>query len=168
MSDHVLFNSPAYGEEVANLAGTYLPPRSASICRVRDGVLLGGVVYYNKSGNESIFVHVGAYDPHWLNRDMLYVVFDYPFNQLRVKRVFGMVKETNDASIRLSLNAGFKQVARIDGVYKHGVACLIMRMDREDCRFLAVRPRSIKSNKSEGCPPWVVTAIPQTHPTTGR
>ena len=32
----------------------------------------------------------GGWDPHWINRDMLYVVFDYPFNQLGVKRLFGL------------------------------------------------------------------------------
>ena len=54
---------------------------------------MGGVIFSNYTG-ESIAMHSAAWDQHWINRDMLFVIFDYPFNQLGVKRMFGQVPRT--------------------------------------------------------------------------
>jgi len=78
---------------------------------------------------------------------VLFAVFDYPFNQLGVKRLFGHVPEDNHGARLFNQKMGFQYVARIEGVFKHGIACLVMRLDREQCRFLTVRPRTIMSNK---------------------
>lgn len=125
------------------MVGTELPPRAASICRVRDGELLGGAVYYNLFGQVSISVHVAGKHPHWLSRDMLYVLFDYPFVQLGVERLFGMVADDNPHAIQFNMGLGFRIVAEIDGMFKNNAACLVMRLDREDCRFLNIKPRSL-------------------------
>lgn len=139
MSDHVLFNSPAYGAEVAGMVGTELPPKSSSICRVRNGTLLGGAVYFNKFGTTSISAHIAGKDPHWLNRDLLFMLFDYPFNQLKVERIFGFVAEDNQHAIRFNLKLGFTFVTHIPHMYKNDTACLVMQMEREYCRFLLLR-----------------------------
>ena len=144
--DRIIFNDPDYGDAIARLAGTHFNPAvHASICRVKDDVPLGGVLYTDFT-HESIEVHSAAFEEHWANRDLLFVVFDYPFNQLGVKRLFGRVPEHNVRAIRLNVNLGFRPVARIAGVYRHDIACIVMRMDREDCRFLNVKPRGLKSN----------------------
>jgi RimJ/RimL family protein N-acetyltransferase len=144
--DHVLFNSPAYAEEVAKLARVQLPLKHTSFCRVRDGELLGGIIYYDKRGKESVSAHIGAYSPHWINRTMLFVGFDFPFNQLQVKRIFGFVPETNEQAVQFNQKLGFQIVNRIEYYFKHGVACLVMRLDREDCRYLAVKARFMREN----------------------
>jgi RimJ/RimL family protein N-acetyltransferase len=141
--DHILFNSPAYGEEIAHLVGTELPPKSASIARVRMGTLLGGAVYYNKFGTTSISAHIAGKEEHWLTRDLLWCMFDYPFNQLGVQRIFGFVAEDNPRAVRFNLKLGFRFASVIDGMFKNDVACAVMRLDREDCRWLKLTPRSI-------------------------
>jgi RimJ/RimL family protein N-acetyltransferase len=115
-----------------------------SICRKSDNdVLLGGVIFSHYTG-ESIAIHSGSWDPHWINRDMLFVVFDYPFNQLGVKRIFGQVPEDNKHARSFNENLGFWYVARVEGVFPGDIACMVMRMDREDCRFLTIKPRFIQ------------------------
>jgi RimJ/RimL family protein N-acetyltransferase len=112
------------------------------IARVRDDVLLGGIVYYNCTG-ESVAIHVGAWEDRWINRDMLWAAMDYPFNVLEVKRLFCEIKEENEHAMRFSDNFGFRTVARIEGVYLGYGASIVRRLDREDCRFLNVKPRNI-------------------------
>lgn len=142
--DHIVLNDRACGEAIAALAGTDYNPRTCvSMCRIRDGVRLGGVMFSNYTG-ESIGVHSASWDQHWINRDMLFVTFDYPFNQLGVKRIFGQVPEDNLHARKFNENIGFHYVARVEGVFPGNVACMVMRMDRADCRFLNIRPRHIK------------------------
>jgi RimJ/RimL family protein N-acetyltransferase len=145
--DHIVLNNTDCGAAIARLAGTDFNPQTAiSICRLRDGARLGGVLFTHYTG-ESIAMHSASWHPRWINRDMLYVAFDYPFNQLGVKRIFGQVSEDNLHARAFNENIGFRTVARIEGVFRGNVACIVMRLDREDCRFLKIKPRNILSNK---------------------
>ena len=139
-----MLNDPTCGVAIAELAGTDYNPRTCvSMCRVKDGERLGGVVFSHFTG-ESIAIHSASWAEHWVNRDLLFVTFDYPFNQLGVKRIFGQVPEDNWRARKFNENLGFKYVARIEGVFPGDVACMVMRMDREGCRFLTLRPRHIQ------------------------
>jgi RimJ/RimL family protein N-acetyltransferase len=148
--DQVLVNDPACGEEIAARCGTtYHTEIDANFCRVRevDGhrQVRGGIVFNNFTG-ESIQIHCAGWDKHWGNRDLIYLAFDYPFNQLGVKRLFAPIPEDNwDAQV-FDMKMGFKPVARIAGVYPHNIACVMMCLERADCRLLGVRPRAFKSN----------------------
>ena len=145
--DHVRFNDAGDGQAIAKLAGTsFHAGRDIAICRLRDNVRLGGVVFANFT-HESIGIHSASWTPRWINRDMLYVTFDYPFNQLGVKRIFGQVPETNQHAVDFNEKLGFRTVARVEGVFPGNVACLVMRLDREDCRMLSVKPRTVITNK---------------------
>lgn len=146
--DHILFNEPFLTQQIAEAAGAQFNPNprgSSSISRVRDGLLLGGVVYYHNTG-ESIAVHVAAFEENWLNRDLLWVMFDYPFNQLGVKRIFAEISEDNTQALKFNENLGFYTVATIEGVFPNNVACVVRRIDREGCRFLKIKPRTIRRN----------------------
>jgi RimJ/RimL family protein N-acetyltransferase len=141
MSDRIALNEPTYGPVIAGLAGTdYHPTISVNFARVVDEEFLGGVLFSNYTG-ESINIHSGSVTPLWINRDMLFVTFDYPFRQLEVKRIFGHVPEDNLRAISFNENLGFRKVVRIEGVFPNNVACLVMRMDLEECRFLNIKPR---------------------------
>lgn len=108
-------------------------------------MLYGGALYCNRT-TESVTAHIGAWEENWLTRDLLWMMFDFPFNQLGVKRIFGQVNETNTHALTFDRKLGFREVARIDGVYDHGAACIVLRMDREDCRFLNLKPRRYGRN----------------------
>lgn len=145
--DHIRFNEAEDGHAIAELAKTsFNVGVDASICRLHDDERLGGVIFTNFTG-ESIGMHSGSWDDHWINRDLLWVSFHYPFEQLGVKRIFGQVPEDNVHAQRFNEKLGFRYVARVEGVYRHNIACLVMRLDKEDCRFLGLRPRGLRWNR---------------------
>lgn len=136
------------GEALARAAGTdYNPKAHANLCRVRGSDLVGGVIFSTYTG-ESIAIHMAGWRPTWINRDLLFMAFDYPFNQLGVKRMFGLVPESNTKALDMDIKLGFRIVSRIEGVYRDNVACLVMCMERHECRFLGIKPRNVVSNKS--------------------
>jgi hypothetical protein len=144
--DSVICNNPEHGDTIARLAGTHYDPKySANFARVRDGEFLGGVIF-TQYRVESIVAHTGAVTPYWFNRDMIFVAFDYPFHQLGVKRIFGFVPEDKWHAQEFNRKMGFKVVTRIEGMFRHNVACIVMRLDYEDCRLLKIKPRNIRSN----------------------
>lgn len=144
--DRIVFADAEHGEAIGLLTGTRFDPKlDIAIARVRRDKLIGGVLFTDFTG-ESVAIHTASWDEHWVNRDLIFVVFDYPFNQLGVKRIFGRVPETNIQARNFNLHCGFVDVARIEGVYKHNVAQIIMRLNREDCRFFRIKPRNLRSN----------------------
>lgn len=99
-----------------------------------DGEILCGVVLedYNQV-NASI--HVAGIGKYWLNRTFLYSVFDYTFNQLKLKRLTGLVAQGNDAALRFDMHLGFQVEAVLRDAHQDGdIYLLVMR--REDCRYL--------------------------------
>ena len=99
-----------------------------------DGEIYCGIVLedYNQV-NASI--HVAGIGNYWLSRTFLNSVFDYTFNQLKLKRLTGLVAQGNDAALRFDLRLGFKVEAVLKDAHQDGdIYLLVMR--REDCRFL--------------------------------
>jgi len=147
MSDFIATNDPDLGRRIAKTAGTtYNAGIDPSVARIKDGELLGGVVFTNYTG-ESMGIHVAAYDDHWLNRDLLYVVFDYPFRQLGVKRLFSQMPEDNKVAIHFNRRLGFEFVTRVEGVYRNNVACIVTKMEATNCRFLSIKPQRVIARK---------------------
>ena len=81
---------------------------------VANGKLLGGVVFTSWTGRGgSVGGHVASWSPRWLTRDLLFVSFDYAFNGLGVKKIFGTVPSDNMKAISLNRRWGYKEEARI-------------------------------------------------------
>lgn len=145
MLDRVAVNEPEFGPVIARLAGAlYNPAVDVNFARIINGKFAGGVIFSGYT-HESIGIHSAAVLPHWINRNMLFVTFDYPFNLLKVKRLFGQVPEDNVHARKFNEKLGFRVVARVEGVYPNDVACLVMRLDREDCRYLDIKPRNFNN-----------------------
>lgn len=143
------FNNHSHGRKVMkSINSSFTPVTMQVISRTDDeGKLLGGVVYENYTGpGGSILAHISGFAPNWINRDMLYVMFDYPFNQLDCKQAFGQVAAKNTHSIEFNTKLGWETVMTLEGVFPDD-DMVLMRYRRENCRFLAIKPRSIKSNK---------------------
>lgn len=139
----IRLNDPDDGYAIADRAGTVFNPAvDRVIARVEDGVLWGGNIFTDYTGT-SIHTHTAGFRKGWANRDFLWVIFDYPFNQLGCRKVFGQVSETNTGALEIYAKMGFKVVAKIDDVFPDG-ACLVIAMTRDDCRWLNVKPRGIK------------------------
>lgn len=110
---------------------------ATSIGLEEDGALIAGVVfdYYNGA---SICMHVAAIGRRWMTRDYLWYCFHYPFNELKVKRITGLVPESNLDARRFDENLGFKLETRLTDAHPDGDV-LVYKMTREDCRFLQPR-----------------------------
>ena len=141
MSDEIVFNEPHSIDAFRQtIMPTFRDGLDIALARYRDGELMGGVVYTEYYAQHCISMHVHSWHRHWLNRDLIYVAFDYPFNQLGVKYIFGSSREDK---VAFDLNVGFKIVSRVENFYPdtHKV---ILRMARDECRFLTLKPRGIR------------------------
>jgi RimJ/RimL family protein N-acetyltransferase len=135
---NIVFGNVEHGDRIAEAAGTTFNwGVDPVISRVTpQGELMGGVLLSYWTGfNGSVSMHTAGFHPRWVNRVMLWVCFDYPFNQLRVRKIFGQVPEDNDKALRFNEHLGFKVEGKISDVYPDG-DMILMSMYRADCRFL--------------------------------
>jgi hypothetical protein len=120
---------------IAEAAGVFFNPEcNHSIVRVEGDKLLGGVIYQGFTG-ASIRMHAVGFVPRWIDKDMLWISFEYPFGQLGVNKILVHVHSTNLKSLAFTTKLGFKEEAQITGVYPDA-DLVIMSMCREDCRWL--------------------------------
>ena len=108
---------------------------SESIGWERHGELVAGVVYAQWNG-PNVVCHIASDGRrHWATRQYLWTIFDYPFNQLKVKRITVCVGEGNRASRRFVEHLGFTLEAELAGAHPTG-ALRIYRQMRDECRYL--------------------------------
>jgi len=113
------------------------------ISRTKDTILQGGVVFENWTGEGgTCLAHVAGFNPHWLDRDFMFIMFDYPFKQLDCRSVFVQVASKNDKSLHFTKSIGFVECARIEDVFPDD-DMILLRLKRDDCRFLNIKPRSV-------------------------
>ncbi len=129
-------NDVAHGARIARAAGVLFNPNADQvISRLKGDELLGGVIYNSFNCGGSINIHMAGFAPFWANKDMLWMAFDYPFNQLCVKKVIALVPATNNRALEIDKKMGFKEEARIADVYNDG-DLIVLGMYREHCRWL--------------------------------
>jgi RimJ/RimL family protein N-acetyltransferase len=131
----IIVGNQLHGRTLARASGcSYNPESNVVFSREKDGKLLGGVIFQAYNG-ASIVIQVASFDPHWLDRDMLWMSFHYPFDQLGVRKLFTQTPSNNLKALDFNRKLGFKDEARIEGVFRD--ADLVIRsMRREDCRWL--------------------------------
>lgn len=65
-----------------------------------------------------------------------FAVVDYPFSDLGVKHLIGLVDSTNQKAIKINLKMGFKVEATIADAGSDGGDLLIMKMSKDNCKLL--------------------------------
>jgi hypothetical protein len=106
-----------------------------SIGLEKNGELIAGVLVDSYKKNASCSIHCAGIGKRWLNREFLFVVFDYVFRQLGCKVVINPVDSANTDSVRFTTHIGFKEALRIEGGC--GDSDLLMfTLRKEDCRWL--------------------------------
>lgn len=140
------FNNIPHGYAIAEVIPRIFNPYADKvISRTNDeGDLLGGVIYEGFISN-CIFMHQGSFEPTWLSKDMLWTCFHYPFVQLEVGMVCGTIPSSRPELLDFNLRLGFKIEATIKGAYKDG-DLIIMAMRKPECRWLRIKPTTIRSN----------------------
>jgi L-amino acid N-acyltransferase YncA len=112
------------------------PAVDVVISRSETNGLRGGVVYQGYTGS-STEAHIAGWGPGWLSKDLLWIIFDYPFNQLSCTKVFLQIPTRNTKSLAFAAKLGFKEIARIDEVFPD-CDMSIMSLSRKDCRWLDI------------------------------
>jgi RimJ/RimL family protein N-acetyltransferase len=127
-----------HGERIAEAAGfLFNPTHDVVICRTDDwGKLLGGVVFYDYT-ERSISMHVAGFGPHWINRTLLWVTFDYPFRQLRCANIFCQVRSSNEHTLKFIRKIGFQHETTIKDVFPDA-DLVVSRMYATTCRWLTM------------------------------
>ncbi|MCK1742169.1 GNAT family N-acetyltransferase [Bradyrhizobium sp. 139] len=124
-----------HARAIAKEAGCHFNPEcDVVMSREENGKLLGGVIFTGYTG-ASIGLHVAGFDPHWINRDMLWITFHYPFEQLGVQKITGTIPTGNPKAVLFNRKLGFVEEARIADIFPDG-DLLIMSMRKENCRWL--------------------------------
>lgn len=99
---------------------------------MRDDKIVAGVVYSDWNGH-SIYTHQ-AFEGR-LTRQFMWTICDYPFNQVKAKRVTGMIPEQNKQAIKFALHLGFQYETRLKDAHPGG-DILVYAAYRENCKWL--------------------------------
>ena len=132
----IVFDVDRLGPWVAErTGGTYYPGSGKAIGLERNGNLVAAVLYDNCTGR-SVQMHVASDSTsRWMTREYLGICFDYPFNQLKVNKIIGLVDSTNLEAQRFDESIGFVEEHRIKDAGRHG-DLIIYSMTRDQCRWL--------------------------------
>jgi hypothetical protein len=123
--------------------------RDQCVARFSDrGVLLGGV-FFTDFNVVSVQVHIAGFTKNWIDRALLYVSVDWPYNKLGVNKMIAPVRATNQASIDFCLHFGFNIETRVKDVFPDG-DLLVLSLYKSQCRFLGMRRPRITSEGSNG------------------
>lgn len=107
----------------------------AGIGWARRGQLVAGVAYADWNG-PNVCCHIASDgSKRWATRAFLWTIFDYPFNQLKVKRITVCVGEGNSASRRFVQHLGFELEATLRAAHPSG-DLLVYRMFSEGCAWI--------------------------------
>ena len=135
------------GDWLVRMMNHPLPEETVCIGQEIDGNLVAVVGFCSFMPN-ACQMHVAAVsEVNWMNRDLLWAAFDYPFNVLGVKVILGQICGSNEDALRLNRHLGFKVIAEIPDAHIDG-DLVIMAMRREDCRWLDISC-SLKKQKGE-------------------
>ena len=123
------FVNAATKSEVQSVGG-------AGIGWLRDDDVVAGVLYEDYTGEGgSITAHIAVAPGAVMTREFIRTIFDYPFKQLRVGRIFATVASDNWKSHRLVAHMGFEPMTTVVGYYPDA-DMVIYVMTADKCRWL--------------------------------
>jgi hypothetical protein len=100
-----------------------------------------GMVGYDCWTPNSVQMHV-ALASGAAARSLLGPAFQYPFEQLAVGVVLGVVPANNAPSLNFARKVGMRETHRIADGWAPGVDLLHFEMRREECRFLSSKAKA--------------------------
>jgi RimJ/RimL family protein N-acetyltransferase len=102
----------------------------------RDGDLVAGVLYEQHNG-PNVMMHVASDGSrHWMTPAYMAACFRYPFLQLKVNRVSGLVRADNPDAQRFDEALGFKKEGVLREAAADGTDLFLYGMLKRECRYL--------------------------------
>lgn len=105
----------------------------STLALIDDSRILVGVVY-NRWCKHDVCMHVAVQGR--IIPEMLFAAFDYPFNQVKVARITGLVPARNLAAQRFDEHLGFVR----EGLIRRGVGdddLIVYGMLKEECKWIS-------------------------------
>ncbi len=131
----IIYNNPQrIGDFVSHVLKTEGWSPFQAIGLEKNGTLIAGVVYDNYNGT-NIFAHIASTGSHWLTKEFLWYMHYYPFIELNVKSVCGMVSSKNKKVIKFIEHLGAELASTIKDAHPDG-ELLIYKMNRNQCKYL--------------------------------
>lgn len=127
------------GYAIANLAGVHWfhPEQFTCIAKIDDSYsTLGGVLYEKWRKGGSVEVHFAAVRKGWVSRTLLWMAFDYPFNQLECRKVIGFTPSSKVDVLAILRRVGFMEETFIADVFPDGSGMTVSSMYKRDCKWL--------------------------------
>lgn len=145
----IRIDAPGAGEWVmSRVTGVFTPGWDHSFT-VHDGdQILGGFVLCHYLGASATIHVAGVEGENWCSRELLWMVFDYGFNQLNCQKLIAPIKSTNFKSLSVSLRAGWTVEAIIRDVYPDA-HMFILTMLKETCPWLDYKPQHWRSGSED-------------------
>lgn len=133
----LVYLSGISGDEFSDLVGHFCKTKmGATLNRVTYTYLLllnatgvVGVVVFSDFTKTTCNIHV--YTPKCLNRKTLRLMLAYPFNQLKLKKIFGTIQSNNTNASRNAEKIGFTLDNTIKDYYATGVDMLVYALTKE-------------------------------------
>lgn len=132
----MIFDSSIIGPWICSAAGAQWKDEPCIGWKNEQGLVIGTM--YDQYTRNSISAHIRCDYPGKVPPLFYAVAFDYPFNQLKVKRITLIINETNLKANRIAQHLGFKRETKLRDYFREGDA-IIYAMFRDDCRFLEER-----------------------------
>lgn len=133
----VTFDHELVGPWVCTRAGVeYQKGKFRAVGRVVDNNLVAGVLYEEFNGAQ-VVCHIAG-EGNWANRHFLWLIFDYPFNQIGASRITTTVIDSNEKSQRFTKKLGFDLEFKMKAAHPSG-DLWVFRMFKDDCRWLKER-----------------------------
>ncbi len=134
-------------EWVARLTNEYGNYGAAvGIGQTRNGELNAGVVF-NEWNGVNICAHISSVKGAYVGRELLWYGFYYAFEEIKVKRITGLVGEGNITARRFNEHLGFKIETRLKDAHPTG-DMLVYRMYKHECRWLNTRRPKVELSKA--------------------
>jgi len=96
---------------------------------------LMGVVAFNGFWGRVCTMHTAG-DGNWVNRQLLWRSFDFPFRYLGLQAVIAPVAASNARALKFDQKIGFKEVHRIPNGWADGDDLIVLQLLRADCHWL--------------------------------
>lgn len=117
-------------------AGVIACQDSQGIVALDDTGAIAAICVADSFTTDACQVHFAIDRPLVIKYGFLHEIARHLFITCNRKRIFGLVPSDNAKALKLDTHIGFREVARVPDGYAEGVDYVVLRMDRDNCRWI--------------------------------
>jgi hypothetical protein len=144
----IRINAPGAGKWVMGKLASYYSDHDQAFT-VHEGDEIRGGIVLSKYAGASAMLHAYSCRAGYCSRELLWMVFDYGFNQLGCRKLLLTVRSDNYRALSIYLRAGWVLEASIADAFAKGVHMLILTITKDTCPWLNYTPRKWRSGGSD-------------------